>query len=109
MMPDEVLAVCRLRQWSADRAAMRAGNVTNYQREGWTERRTLNNDARIVRVIDFERALSRLSREHQKNLMLIYREHQDYRAVAQATGVSVRALSAARQALARTLDLLDLL
>jgi hypothetical protein len=45
--------------------------------------------------------------------MLIFREHQDYRAVAQATGVSIRALThmlpTARQALARTLDLLDLL
>ena len=113
MMPDEVLAVCRLRQWAFDRAAMRSGQVTNYQREGWTERRTRNSDARLVRVIDFERALSRLSQEHQAILMLIYREHQDYRAAAAATGVSVRALSyklpAARQALASILDRLDLL
>ena len=56
MMPDEVLAVCRLRQWPADRAAMRAGQVTNYHREGWRERRTRDGNARIVRVIDFERA-----------------------------------------------------
>ena len=55
MMPDEVLAVCRLRQWAAARAAMRAGQVTNYQREGWRERRTRDSNARIVRVIDFER------------------------------------------------------
>jgi HPt (histidine-containing phosphotransfer) domain-containing protein len=38
------------------RAAMRAGQV-NYPRGGWRERRTLNSNARIVRVIDFERAL----------------------------------------------------
>jgi hypothetical protein len=45
--------------------------------------------------------------------LLTYREHQDYRAVCAAIGVSVRALSyklpAARQALASILDRLDLL
>jgi DNA-directed RNA polymerase specialized sigma24 family protein len=113
MMPDEVLAVCRLRQWAKDRAAMRAGQVTNYQREGWRERRTRDSNARIVRVIDFERALSRLTEEHQAILLLTYREHRDQRQVSDATGVSVRALSyklpAARQALASVLDRLDLL
>jgi hypothetical protein len=29
MMPDEVLAVCRLRQWAADRATMKSGHTTN--------------------------------------------------------------------------------
>jgi hypothetical protein len=109
MMPDEVLAVCRLRQWAADRA----GQVTNYQREGWRERRTRDSNARIVRVIDFERALSRLTEEHQAILLLTYREHQPQDRVSILTGVSVRALSyklpAARQALAKILDLLDLL
>lgn len=109
MMPDEVLAVCRLRQWAADRA----GQVTNYQREGWRERRTRDSNARIVRVIDFERALSRLTEEHQAILLLTYREHQPQDRVSTLTGVSVRTLSyklpAARQALARILDLLDLL
>jgi DNA-directed RNA polymerase specialized sigma24 family protein len=113
MMPDEVLAVCRLRQWAADRAAMRAGQVTNYQRQGWRERRARDSNARLVRVIDFERALSRLSQEHQAILLLTYREHQPQDRVSTLTGVSVRALSyklpAARQALARTLDRLDLL
>jgi hypothetical protein len=70
VMPDEVLAVCRLRQWVADRAAMRAGQVTKYQREGWRERRTRDSNARIVPVIDFERALSRLSEERQAVLLL---------------------------------------
>jgi DNA-directed RNA polymerase specialized sigma24 family protein len=61
----------------------------------------------------FERALSRLAGEHQAILLLTYREHQDYCAICAATGVSVRGLSykipAARQALASTLDRLDLL
>jgi DNA-directed RNA polymerase specialized sigma24 family protein len=113
MMPDEVLAVCRLRQWAKDRAAMRSGQVTDYRRQGWRERRTRECDARIVRVVDFERALSRLTEEHQAILLLTYREHRDQRQVSDATGVSVRALSyklpAARQALASILDRLDLL
>jgi DNA-directed RNA polymerase specialized sigma24 family protein len=68
---------------------------------------------RIVRVIDFERALSHLSEEHQFILLLTYREHGDQRQVSDATGVSVRALAyklpAAHQFLASVLDRLDLL
>ena len=113
MMPDEVLDVCRLRQWAKDRAAMRSGQVTDYQSEDWRELRTRDSNARIVRVIDFERALSRLTEEHQAILLLTYREHRDQRHVSDATGVSVRALSyklpAARQALASILDRRDLL
>ncbi len=113
MMPDEVLAVCRLRQWAADRAAMRAGHVTNYHRHGWRERRARDTNARLIRVIDFERALSRLSEEHQAILLLTYREHQPSDKVSALTGISLRALSyklpAARQALATILDRLDLL
>jgi DNA-directed RNA polymerase specialized sigma24 family protein len=113
MMPDEVLAVCRLRQWAADRTAMRAARTTDYSRNGWRERRARDVDARLVRVIDFERALTRLPDEQQAILLLTYREHQPQSTIAQVTGCSVRALAyklpAARQALARTLDLLNLL
>jgi DNA-directed RNA polymerase specialized sigma24 family protein len=113
MMPDEVLAVCRLRRWAKDRAAMRSGQVTDYRRQGWRERRTRESDARIVRVVDFELALSHLTEAHQSILLLTCREHRDQRQVSDATGVSVRALAhklpAARQALARILDRLDLL
>jgi hypothetical protein len=102
MTPDEVQAVCCLRQWAKDRAAMRAGQVTDYRRQGWRERRTRESDARIVRVVDFERALSHLTEEHQSILLLTYRGHRDQRQVSDATGASVRALSyklpASRQA-----------
>jgi hypothetical protein len=93
MMPGEVLAFCRPRQWAADRAVMRTGQVTNYQREGWREPRTRDSNARIVRVIDFERALSRLTKSIKPFLLLTYREHQPQDRVSTLTGVSVRALS----------------
>jgi DNA-directed RNA polymerase specialized sigma24 family protein len=90
---------------------MRADQVTDCRRQGWRERSTRDSNVRIV--IDFERALSRLTEEHQAILLLTYREHRDRRQVSDATGVSVRALSyklpAARQALASILDRLDLL
>ena len=90
-----------------------AGQGTDYRRQGWRQRRTREIDARIVRVVDFERALSHLSEEHQSLLILTYREHRDQRRVSDPTGVSVRALAyklpAARQALASILDRLDLL
>jgi DNA-directed RNA polymerase specialized sigma24 family protein len=113
MMADEVLAVCRLRQWAHDRAAMRSGQATDYSRQGWNERRTRESDARIFRVVDFERAQSHLTPEQQAILVLTYREHQSQDKVAVLAGVSVRALAyklpAARQALASVLDRLDLL
>jgi hypothetical protein len=40
MMPDEVLGMCRLRQWSADRAALRHGAVSQAKTAGWTDRPT---------------------------------------------------------------------
>ena len=48
---------------------MRSGQVTDYRQQGWRERRTREIDARIVRVVDFERVLSRLSEEHQSILL----------------------------------------
>ena len=113
MTPDEVLAVCRLRQWAADRTALRSARTTDHSRIGYRERRARDVDARLVRVIDFERALTRLPEEQQTILLLTYREHRDQKQVSTLAGISVRALNyklpAARQALARTLDLLNLL
>jgi DNA-directed RNA polymerase specialized sigma24 family protein len=57
---------------------------------------------RFLRVIGFERALGRLSDEHQYLLMLQYRERHSFETIAQLTGFSIRALAA-------TLDRLDLL
>jgi DNA-directed RNA polymerase specialized sigma24 family protein len=102
-----------MRQWAADRTALKSSRTTDYRRAGWKERRTRDTHARLVRVIDFERALSRLTQEHKSILLLTYREHQPYERVSNLTGVSVRALSyklpAARQAVASVLDRLDLL
>lgn len=66
-----------------------------------------------MRVIDFERALTHLTQEQQTILLLTYREHRDRTEVSTLAGISPRTLSnklpAARLALARTLDLLNLL
>ena len=113
MMPDEVLAVCRLRQWTHDRAALRHGAVSQAKTHGWTDRRTRAHDARLVRVLDFERALSQIAPQAQALLLLVYRDGFDQRRAADTAGLSVRALAyklpAARQALAAALDSLDLL
>src|SRR5258708_3389034 len=109
--PDEVLAICRLRQWAADRATMKSGHASNYTRQGWRERRTRDADARLVRFMNFEPAWSRPTPEHQSTLLLTYREHQPRPGVnanrRQCSRTELQA-PAARQALARTLDLLDL-
>jgi hypothetical protein len=54
----------------SDRAAICGGHTTDYRRQGWKERRARETDARIVRVIDLERALSHLSEEHQSIVVL---------------------------------------
>ena len=113
LTPDENLAILRIRQWSTDRAALHSAKSTDYQRQGWRERRARDADARLVRVIDFERALGQLSDEHQCLLMLQYRERHTFETISRLTGCSIRAIAyklpAARKALAATLDRLDLL
>ena len=109
----EILALCRLRQWAADRAHMKTGHVSDYRRQGWRERRSRECDSRIVRVVDFERALDSLTPDARALLVLTYRDGFDQRTIAEATHISPRAqtykLAAARLALAAALDSLDLL
>jgi DNA-directed RNA polymerase specialized sigma24 family protein len=113
MSPDEVLAVIRLRQWGADKTALSCAHTTDYQRTGWKERRLRDADARIVRVLDFERALSQLSEEEQGALMLRYRERQHDSETAKLIHCSVRKLAylipQARRHLVEVLSRLDLL
>ena len=109
----ESLAVARLRQWAAERRASMAGKTTNYQRIGWQTRNTRSFDSKLVRVLDFERALASLDAEEQVVLVLTYRDRERADAVALALGCSIRKISyllpAARRKLADVLDRLDLL
>jgi len=113
MSPNEVLAVIRIRQWAADRAALRGARTIDYERQGWKARDARKCDARLVRVIDFEKALSMLTEEEQGALMVYYRERQTAADTAQALHCSERKVSylipAARKHLAEALDRLDLL
>ena len=109
---DQVLAILRLRQWAFDRAALRHGRTANIEHSGWRERRQREADSRNVRVLDIERALSRLDPAHQLVLIATYRDGQGHAATAAALGCSVRTvaymLPAARRRLADILDRLDL-
>jgi DNA-directed RNA polymerase specialized sigma24 family protein len=113
MSAAEVLAVTRLRQWNADRLALRASRTTDYRRHGWQARDTRTFDARLVRVLDFERALGRLPEEEQMLLLLTYRERQRYDEISKILNCSLRkvtyALPTARRHLADILDKLDIL
>jgi RNA polymerase sigma factor (sigma-70 family) len=113
MTSNEVLAITRLRQWSVDRLALRASRTTEYRRTGWQARNTRSFDARLVRVIDFDRALGQLSEEEQTVLLLVYRERQPQEEVCKILHCSVRKVSyilpRARKRLAETLDKMDIL
>jgi DNA-directed RNA polymerase specialized sigma24 family protein len=111
--PNEVLAIARMRQWRADRAILRNGKTTTLKRDGFTPRESSRFDARQVRVIDFERALSMLTKDEQTILLMSYGDRQDQPDTAAILGCSVRKVSyslpPARKHLAAILDRLDLL
>jgi hypothetical protein len=67
---DHVLTIIRIKQWQQDRAALATSRTTDYTRTGWKQRNHRAADARIVRVLDFERAFDLLEEEHQLALAL---------------------------------------
>ena len=109
----EALAVARMRQWCAERTASRHGRTTDYKFSGWRARNARMADARLVRILDFERALDGLNDTDQLLLLFKYRDQMPDKEIAAITGWSPRALSykipQARQRLADRLDRLDLL
>ena len=113
MTPSEALAVCRLRQWHSDRTAARSGRTCNYRNTGWIERRQRQADARIVRMLDFEKAFASLTDTEQVMLASAYADGAQAADTARAAGCCVRkvayALPAARRHLAEALAALDLL
>lgn len=115
MTTTEALALARLRQWSAERQALKQGKIRNYLAQPGRPSGPATNryDAALVRCIDFEREFSKLPTDTQTLLLMTYRENQPQRVVAQITGWSPRKLSymlpAALSQLASLLDRADLL
>lgn len=95
------------------RTANHHGKTTIYRRSGWNQRNNTNFNANLVRVIDFERALSQLDEEEQIALIHRYRDRESDPKIAAAIGCSVRKvgylLPAARRKLTEILDRQDLL
>lgn len=60
-----------------DRQALKTAKTTDYRRTGWTQRNHRAADARIVRVLSFENAFSRLSQDDQAILAATYRDKLD--------------------------------
>ena len=70
----EALAVARMSEWAHDRNACRQGCIAVYKAHGFVERRSRAADARLVRVINFERAFATLHDTYQTALLLAYRD-----------------------------------
>lgn len=112
--PLEALALAHLRQWGHDRMRTRHGRTShNYQRPGCSVRSTNNQDAAIVRCIDFERALSVLDPDEQVIIVWATRDRWPQPEIARAVGCSTRTvhtrLQSARAKLAAELDKLGVL
>ncbi len=108
MTVNETLAVIRMRQWSGDKDRTRRGTATMLRASGWTPRDSRQADARIVRMIDFERALAVLPVHQQTPLLLAYRDGLNTaevsRTLCQSVAAAASTLRAARRALASALD-----
>jgi DNA-directed RNA polymerase specialized sigma24 family protein len=95
------------------RCPLCVSRTSDFRRQGWQARDTRTFDARLVRVLDFERALGRLPEEEQMLLLLTYRERQRYDEISKILNCSLRkvtyALPTARRHLADILDKLDIL
>jgi DNA-directed RNA polymerase specialized sigma24 family protein len=115
MSADEALAVARLRQYAATRCALLGGKTLNLRNPGRpnADSSHARHDAIVIRVIDFERALSTLEPAESVALILCYRDHASYPSIAQALGCSTSKLTylipAARKHLADELDRRNLL
>jgi DNA-directed RNA polymerase specialized sigma24 family protein len=113
MYPDEALAIARLRQWAYDRLQVASARTVEYKRSGWTQRRSRDFDARLVRVMDFSRCMARLDAEDQIMLVLAYRDKENHQRIAEALHISLRTLDTrlplARRRLANELDRVCLL
>lgn len=112
---DQVLAIVRLKEWSRERVAIHAGRTSHYKQRGRPAKHPSNNrqEAAIIRVADFEIALSQLTHEEQTALVVVYRDGNGLSAAAAAVGCSIRKLDyllpAARTHLAEILDRRDML
>jgi len=113
MQITEALAVARLRQWASFRCTNLQGKTGRLNVQGWQRRDERSFDAALVRVIDFERALSALDEDEQIALVLRYRDKQEAIQIAVGLQCSVRRVSylipIARRHLAENLDRLNLL
>jgi DNA-directed RNA polymerase specialized sigma24 family protein len=113
MTVSEALAVARLRQWAVSRCSNQNGKIRRPNAQGWKRRDERSFDAALVRVIDFERALSALAEDEQIALVLRYRDKQEATQIAVGLQCSVRRVSylipMARRHLADILDRLNLL
>lgn len=87
-----MLAVLRIKQWRQDRTHLHAGRISNYKKTGWIARRAAQFDARIVRVLDFERALATLTPHQQSILLAAYGDGERHREIARIEGVPDRTL-----------------
>jgi DNA-directed RNA polymerase specialized sigma24 family protein len=113
MQPDEVIAAMRIRQWVYEKARIKNGRTTHISPRGWQARRQREFDARIVYVLDIERAMGMLNPTEQTLIIARYRDRLTEAEMAVTAGCSTRkityALPAAMRHFAQILDRLDLL
>lgn len=114
MPADEALAVSQLRRYGYDKRCAHlgkaAGDLAQRGRPGTNS--TNRYDARLVRVVDFGRALSSMSNIDSTLVQMYYSDGESLTLISQATGVSVRTLSSrlpiARRALLNALEAFNL-
>ena len=104
MQSDEALALARLRQWAHDRVNLAQPRTQRQKHNGWERRDERTFDARLVRVIDFGRALASLTPQEQIALVLRYRDRETAGRISIAAGCGERQVEGGAD---QTLQLVD--
>ena len=107
---DQKLAVLRIRTWVRDRQQLKTGRppARLQKYHGATQRRASQYDARIVRVIDFERIFQLLDDRHQRVLLMRHRQEATVEETAHALYLSPRTIhTLERDGLSKLAEMLD--
>ncbi len=104
----EVKVIAAIRRWCYDRHKLASGKGNQYKHRGFQRRDERTFDARIVRVLDFERAFTKMPAGAQVLILLVHRDGLTPEEAASIIGVSVptirKCLMDTRQALAVLLE-----
>ena len=84
----EVRVVAAIQRWCHDRSKLTSGKGNQFQHRGFQRRDERTFDARMVRVLDFERAFTKLPDADQVMMLMAHRDGIGLHELAEMISVS---------------------